>query len=121
MTIWRMPIFTWSIFVTSILILIAFPVLTAALVGLGADREFGAHVFEHPGPAPAPRQRRGHGRRIPPHARRPQPTGGTREHLKTPVTGGDFQLATTGDIKMAIDDPQIADLFGPFAYVTILG
>ena len=46
MTMWRMPIFTWNIFVTSILILIAFPVLTAALLGLEADRKFGAHVFD---------------------------------------------------------------------------
>jgi cytochrome c oxidase subunit 1 len=46
MTMWRMPIFTWNVFVTSILILIAFPVLTAALLGLEADRKFGAHVFD---------------------------------------------------------------------------
>jgi cytochrome c oxidase subunit 1 len=46
MTMWRMPIFTWNIFITSILILIAFPVLTAALLGLEADRHFGAHVFD---------------------------------------------------------------------------
>jgi cytochrome c oxidase subunit 1 len=46
MTMWRMPIFTWNIMVTSILVLIAFPVLTAALMGLEADRHFGAHVFD---------------------------------------------------------------------------
>ncbi len=46
MTMWRMPIFTWNIFITSILVLIAFPVLTAALLGLEADRHFGAHVFD---------------------------------------------------------------------------
>ena len=46
MTMFRMPIFTWNIFVTAILILIAFPVLTAALFGLAADRHFGAHVFD---------------------------------------------------------------------------
>jgi cytochrome c oxidase subunit 1 len=46
MTMWRMPIFTWNILVTSILVLIAFPVLTAALLGLEADRHFGAHVFD---------------------------------------------------------------------------
>ena len=44
MTMFRMPIFTWNIFVTAILILIAFPVLTSALFGLEAD--FGAHVFD---------------------------------------------------------------------------
>ncbi len=46
MTMWRLPIFTWNILVTSILILIAFPVLTAALFGLAADRHFGSHVFD---------------------------------------------------------------------------
>ncbi|MEO5833720.1 MAG: cytochrome c oxidase subunit I [Nakamurella sp.] len=46
MTMWRMPIFTWNILVTSILVLIAFPVLTAALLGLAADRHFGSHVFD---------------------------------------------------------------------------
>src|SRR5664280_151940 len=34
MTMWRLPIFTWNILVTSILVLIAFPGLTAALLGL---------------------------------------------------------------------------------------
>ena len=42
----RMPIFTWNIFFTPILILIAFPVLTAALLGQLADPLFGAHVFD---------------------------------------------------------------------------
>ncbi|MQA93201.1 MAG: cytochrome c oxidase subunit I [Streptosporangiales bacterium] len=46
MTMFRMPIFTWNILVTSILVLLAFPVLTAALLGLEADRKFGAHVFD---------------------------------------------------------------------------
>ena len=46
MTMWRMPIFTWNILFTSILILIAFPILTAALFGLAADRLIGAHVFD---------------------------------------------------------------------------
>jgi cytochrome c oxidase subunit 1 len=46
MTMFRMPIFTWNILVTSILILLAFPILTAALLGLAADRHFGAHVFD---------------------------------------------------------------------------
>jgi cytochrome c oxidase subunit 1 len=46
MTMFRMPIFTWNIFVTGILILIAFPVLTAGLLGLEADRHLGSHVFD---------------------------------------------------------------------------
>ncbi|MEV6904999.1 cytochrome c oxidase subunit I [Amycolatopsis sp. NPDC051372] len=46
MTMYRMPIFTWNILVTSILILLAFPILTAAFFGLEADRRLGAHVFD---------------------------------------------------------------------------
>jgi cytochrome c oxidase subunit 1 len=46
MTMFRMPIFTWNILVTSVLILLAFPILTAALMGLAADRHLGAHVFD---------------------------------------------------------------------------
>ncbi|MEV4312749.1 cytochrome c oxidase subunit I [Actinocrispum sp. NPDC049592] len=46
MTMFRMPIFTWNILITAILVLIAFPILTAALFGLLADRHIGAHVFD---------------------------------------------------------------------------
>ncbi|MFI5675255.1 aa3-type cytochrome oxidase subunit I [Streptomyces cellulosae] len=46
MTMFRMPIFTWNVLFTSILVLPAFPVLTAALLALEADRKFGAHVFD---------------------------------------------------------------------------
>ncbi|SFW80692.1 cytochrome c oxidase subunit I [Amycolatopsis australiensis] len=46
MTMWRMPLFTWNILFTAILILLAFPILTAALFGLAADRHLGAHVFD---------------------------------------------------------------------------
>jgi cytochrome c oxidase subunit 1 len=46
MTMFRMPIFTWNILFTSILVLLAFPVLTAALFALEADRKFGAHIFD---------------------------------------------------------------------------
>ena len=45
MTMFRMPIFTWNTLVTSLLILLAFPILTAALFGLLADRNLGAHVY----------------------------------------------------------------------------
>jgi cytochrome c oxidase subunit 1 len=38
MTMFRMPIFTWNILVTSILVLVIFPILTAALFALAADR-----------------------------------------------------------------------------------
>jgi cytochrome c oxidase subunit 1 len=40
-----MPIFTWNILLTSILVLLAFPVLAAALLALEADRKLGAHIF----------------------------------------------------------------------------
>jgi cytochrome c oxidase subunit 1 len=46
MTMFRMPIFTWNILVTMILILMVFPILTAALFGLLADRVLGAHIYD---------------------------------------------------------------------------
>ena len=46
MTMFRMPMFTWDMLVTSVLVLMAFPVLTAALAVLFADRRLGAHVFD---------------------------------------------------------------------------
>jgi len=46
MTMFRMPIFTWNILATMVLILLAFPVLTAALFGLLADRKLGMHIVD---------------------------------------------------------------------------
>jgi cytochrome c oxidase subunit I len=46
MTMFRMPIFTWNILLTAVLVLMAFPVLAAALFALEADRRLGAHIFE---------------------------------------------------------------------------
>ncbi|MDG9687551.1 cytochrome c oxidase subunit I [Streptomyces sp. DH18] len=46
MTMFRMPIFTWNVLLTSVLVLLAFPVLAAALLVLEADRRFGSHVFD---------------------------------------------------------------------------
>ncbi|MDP1788769.1 MAG: cbb3-type cytochrome c oxidase subunit I, partial [Rhodoglobus sp.] len=46
MTMFRMPIFTWNILVTSILVIMVFPPLAVALFALGADRAFGAHIFD---------------------------------------------------------------------------
>ena len=46
MTMFRMPIFTWNILLTSVLVLMAFPVLAAAMLMLEADRKFGATVFD---------------------------------------------------------------------------
>jgi cytochrome c oxidase subunit 1 len=46
MTMFRMPIFTWNVLLTSVLVLLAFPILAAALLALEADRKFGAHVYD---------------------------------------------------------------------------
>ncbi|MFI6833823.1 cytochrome c oxidase subunit I [Kribbella sp. NPDC050241] len=46
MTMFRMPIFTWNTLITSIMVLVAFPILAAALLVLEADRTLGAHVFD---------------------------------------------------------------------------
>src|SRR5687767_8167499 len=41
----RMPMFVWMSFITQILLLLAFPVITVALVFLMMDRHFGSHFF----------------------------------------------------------------------------
>ena len=46
MTMFRMPIFTWNVLVTSILVLIAFPIIAAAFLMLLADRVMGAQIFD---------------------------------------------------------------------------
>ncbi|MFD0361431.1 cytochrome c oxidase subunit I [Nocardia sp. GCM10030253] len=46
MTLFRLPVFTWTILVTSILILLAFPILTAALLALYYDRHLGGHIYD---------------------------------------------------------------------------
>jgi cytochrome c oxidase subunit 1 len=46
MTMFRMPIFTWNILVTSLMILLVFPILAATLLAAMADRVLGAHVFD---------------------------------------------------------------------------
>ncbi|MEU6726177.1 cytochrome c oxidase subunit I [Nonomuraea wenchangensis] len=45
MTMFRMPIFTWNVLLTSMLVLMAFPVLAAALLVLESDRKLGTQVF----------------------------------------------------------------------------
>jgi cytochrome c oxidase subunit 1 len=45
MTMFRMPIFTWTILITSLLVLIAFPILAAALAVAFIDRQYGAVIF----------------------------------------------------------------------------
>jgi cytochrome c oxidase subunit 1 len=46
MVMFRLPIFTWTILLTSVLVLMAFPVLAASLVVLLVDRTFNSQVFE---------------------------------------------------------------------------
>lgn len=45
MTFWKMPIFPWSVLVTSVLIMLAFPILTVTLTLLSLDRTLGMHFF----------------------------------------------------------------------------
>ncbi|MFZ0160601.1 MAG: cytochrome c oxidase subunit I [Kineosporiaceae bacterium] len=45
MTMFRLPIFTWNVLITSLMVLVAFPPLAAALLTLGADRRLGSQVF----------------------------------------------------------------------------
>ncbi|TCW26775.1 aa3-type cytochrome oxidase subunit I [Dietzia cinnamea] len=46
MTMFRMPIFTWNILVASVLILLIFPLFTAAALGVFYDRTFGGRIFD---------------------------------------------------------------------------
>ncbi len=46
MTMWRMPVFTWNMVVTSILGLVAFPPAVAAFLLLFMDRRLGGHAFD---------------------------------------------------------------------------
>ncbi|SFS17700.1 cytochrome c oxidase subunit 1 [Agrococcus baldri] len=46
MTMFRMSIFTWNILITSLLVIIVFPVLAAAMFGLALDRIFGGHIYD---------------------------------------------------------------------------
>jgi cytochrome c oxidase subunit I len=45
MTLMRMPIFTWMSFITQVLLLLAFPVITVALILLMFDRFFGTNFY----------------------------------------------------------------------------
>ena len=46
MTMWRIPIFSWEMVATSLLILMAFPSLLAVFAMLLIDRHFGGHFFD---------------------------------------------------------------------------
>ena len=45
-TMFRMPMFTWNILITSLMVLITFPVLAAGLLVLASDRILGTHVLD---------------------------------------------------------------------------
>jgi cytochrome c oxidase subunit I len=45
MSLMRMPMFVWMSFITQVLLLLAFPVITVALILLMYDRFFGSHFF----------------------------------------------------------------------------
>jgi cytochrome c oxidase subunit 1 len=45
MTFFRMPMFAWAILITTVLILLAFPPLTVALIFLFTDRYFDTHFY----------------------------------------------------------------------------
>ena len=45
MKLMRMPMFVWMSFITQVLLLLAFPVITVALILLMYDRFFGTHFF----------------------------------------------------------------------------
>ncbi len=46
MTLFRMPILVWTILVTSVLVLLATPVITSALIMLFIDRNYGGSFFD---------------------------------------------------------------------------
>lgn len=46
MKMWRMPIYTWNLFFSCIMVLLSYPIIAATFVGLEIDRQFGAHVFD---------------------------------------------------------------------------
>ena len=45
MSMMRMPVFVWMTMLTSILLVLAFPVITVGLIELTMDRNFGTHFF----------------------------------------------------------------------------
>ncbi|AGK53390.1 cytochrome aa3 quinol oxidase subunit I [Bacillus sp. 1NLA3E] len=45
MTLMKMPMFTWTSFITSVIIVASFPIFTVALALMTFDRIFGAHFF----------------------------------------------------------------------------
>jgi cytochrome c oxidase subunit 1 len=49
MTMWRLPLFVWNMVIVSLMILVAFPPVTAGLAMLFIDRHLGGHFFDPAG------------------------------------------------------------------------
>ena len=45
-TMFRLPIFVWGIFITAVLALLIFPLLLAAALGVLYDRKLGGHIYD---------------------------------------------------------------------------
>ena len=46
MTMFRLPVFSWCVFTASVIVLMIFPLLTAAALGVLYDRKLGGHIFD---------------------------------------------------------------------------
>ncbi|MEX3517025.1 cytochrome c oxidase subunit I [Corynebacterium camporealensis] len=46
MTMFRLPVFVWAVFTASVLVLMIFPLLTAAALGVLYDRKLGGHIYD---------------------------------------------------------------------------
>ncbi|AKE39795.1 cytochrome c oxidase subunit 1 [Corynebacterium camporealensis] len=46
MTMFRLPVFVWGVFTASVLVLMIFPLLTAAALGVLYDRKLGGHIYD---------------------------------------------------------------------------
>ncbi|WP_420593923.1 cytochrome c oxidase subunit I [Deinococcus sp.] len=51
MNLWKLPLFSWMVFVNAFIIIFAFPALNAALIMLEIDRVLSGHFFAHGGSA----------------------------------------------------------------------
>ena len=46
MTMFRLPVFSWAVFTASAIVLMIFPLLTAAALGVLYDRKLGGHIYD---------------------------------------------------------------------------
>ncbi|HHX48186.1 MAG TPA: cytochrome ubiquinol oxidase subunit I, partial [Brevibacterium sp.] len=45
MTMWRMPVFSWNTLITSLLVILVFPILAVAVLALGVDRVWQGQIY----------------------------------------------------------------------------